>query len=134
MSVEQDALDILCEVFDDRVEDVMSNRDNLSYTLYDDEGYPVGAAIYDEYKSDEGIRYIYVYWIGVRYRGAGIGGQLLRILHQQYPEHVFSLSTLKSNTEAVSFYKHFGYQITGDLPGCPHFYHLQRKPDKESIP
>lgn len=41
MSVDQDALDILCEVFDDRIEDVMSNRDNLSYTLYDDDGYPV---------------------------------------------------------------------------------------------
>lgn len=31
MSVDQDALDILCEVFDDRIEDVMSSRDNLSY-------------------------------------------------------------------------------------------------------
>lgn len=53
MSVDQDALDILCEVFDDRIEDVMSSRDNLSYTLYDDEGYPVGAAIYDVYVKDE---------------------------------------------------------------------------------
>ena len=52
MSVDQDALDILCEVFDDRIEDVMSSRDNLSYTLYDDEGYPVGAAIYDVYVKD----------------------------------------------------------------------------------
>lgn len=131
MSVDQDALDILCEVFDDRIEDVMSNRDNLSYTLYDDDGYPVGAAIYNEFKSAEHVRYVYVYWIGVRYRGVGIGGQILRTLHQQYPEHWFSLSTLKSNTDAVRFYKHLGYQITGDLPGCPNFYHLQRKPEQE---
>ena len=113
MSVDQDALDILCEVFDDRIEDVMSNRDNLSYTLYDDDGYPVGAAIFDEFKSGEHVRYVYVYWIGVRYRGVGIGGQILRTLHQQYPEHWF------------------GYQITGDMPGCPNFYHLQRKPEQE---
>ena len=64
MSVDQDALDILCEVFDDRIEDVMSNRDNLSYTLYDDDGYPVGAAIFDEFKSGDRVRYVYVYWIG----------------------------------------------------------------------
>ena len=33
MSVNQDALDILCEVFDDRIEDVMSNRDNLLHSV-----------------------------------------------------------------------------------------------------
>lgn len=64
MSVDQDALDILCEVFDDRIEDVMSNRDNLSYTLYDDDGYPVGAAIFDEFKSGDHVRYVYVYCWG----------------------------------------------------------------------
>lgn len=128
--VDQDALDILCEVFDDRIEDVMCNRDNLSYTLYDEEGYPVGAAIYDEFKA-EGIQYIYVYWIGVRYRGVGIGGQILRTLHQQYPKHWFSLQTRKFNTSALAFYKHLGYEMTGDLPNCPDFYHLQRKPEQE---
>lgn len=129
--VEQDALDILCEVFDDRIEDVMSNRDNLSYTLYDEDGYPVGAAIYEEYKDGDNVRYVYIFWIGVHYRGVGIGGQILNTLHQQYPNHWFALSTLKSNTNAIKFYQHHGYTITGDLPGCPTFYHLQRKPEKE---
>lgn len=131
MSVNQDALDILCEVFDDRIEDVMSNRDNLSYTLYDDEGYPVGAAIYDVYVKDEPLPFVYISWLGVRYRGVGIGGQILRHLHQQFPTYWISLSCRKANTEALAFYKHLGYDITGDLPGCPDFYHLQRKPEEE---
>ena len=131
MSVDQDALDILCEVFDDRIEDVMSSRDNLSYTLYDDEGYPVGAAIYDVYVKDETLPFVYISWLGVRYRGVGIGGQILRHLHQQFPTYWISLSCRKANTEALAFYKHLGYDITGDLPGCPDFYHLQRKPEKE---
>lgn len=131
MSVDQDALDILCEVFNDRIEDVMSNRDNLSYTLYDDEGYPVGAAIYDVYVKDEPLPFVYISWLGVRYRGVGIGGQILRHLHQQFPTYWISLSCRKANTEALAFYKHLGYDITGDLPGCPDFYHLQRKPEEE---
>ena len=131
MSVDQDALDILCEVFDDRIEDVMSSRDNLSYTLYDDEGYPVGAAIYDVYVKDEPFPFVYISWLGVRYRGVGIGGQILRHLHQQFPTYWISLSCRKANTEALAFYKHLGYDITGDLPGCPDFYHLQRKPEEE---
>lgn len=131
MSVDQDALDILCEVFDDRSEDVMSSRDNLSYTLYDDEGYPVGAAIYDVYVKDEPLPFVYISWLGVRYRGVGIGGQILRHLHQQFPTYWISLSCRKANTEALAFYKHLGYDITGDLPGCSDFYHLQRKPEEE---
>ena len=131
MSVDQDALDILCEVFDDRIEDVMSSRDNLSYTLYDDEGYPVGAAIYDVYVKDEPLPFVYIAWLGVCYRGVGIGGQILRHLHQQFPTYWISLSCRKANTEALAFYKHLGYDITGDLPGCPDFYHLQRKPEEE---
>ena len=131
MSVDQDALDILCEVFDDRIEDVMSSRDNLSYTLYDDEGYPVGAAIYDVYVKDEPLPFVYIAWLGVRYRGVGIGGQILRHLHQQFPTYWISLSCRKANTEALAFYKNLGYDITGDLPGCPDFYHLQRKPEEE---
>ena len=131
MSVDQDALDILCEVFDDRIEDVMSSRDNLSYTLYDDEGYPVGAAIYDVYVKYEPLPFVYISWLGVRYRGVGIGGQILRHLHQQFPTYWISLSCRKANTEALAFYKHLGYDITGDLPGCPDFYHLQRKPEEE---
>ena len=131
MSVDQDALDILCEVFDDRIEDVMSSRDNLSYTLYDDEGNPAGAAIYDVYVKDEPLPFVYISWLGVRYRGVGIGGQILRHLHQQFPTYWISLSCRKANTEALAFYKHLGYDITGDLPGCPDFYHLQRKPEEE---
>ena len=131
MSVDQDALDILCEVFDDSIEDVISSRDNLSYTLYDDEGYPVGADIYDVYVKDEPLPFVYISWLGVRYRGVGIGGQILRHLHQQFPTYWISLSCRKANTEALAFYKHLGYDITGDLPGCPDFYHLQRKPEEE---
>lgn len=128
--VSQDALDILCEIFDDRVEDVMDNRDNLSFVLEDEEGYPVGAAIFDTFQEGN-IDYVYVFWIGVRYRGVGYGGQILRTLHKQYPDKWFSLGTMKSNTNAVRFYQHLGYQIVGDMPNCPDFYQLQRKPEQE---
>jgi ribosomal protein S18 acetylase RimI-like enzyme len=129
--VEQDALDILCEVFDTRIEDVMASRDGLSYTAYDHEGYPVGAVIYEVYTKDEPLPFVYLQWLGVRYVGVGIGGHILRHLHQQFPTLWFSLSCRKNNTNALAFYKHFGYEITGDLPGCPDFYHLQRQPEQE---
>lgn len=129
MAASQDAIDILCEVFPDRIEDVLDTQSCISYTVYDEDEYPVGAVIYSiNVMEKTHLQYIFVHWIGVRYRGIGIGTKLLDYLHQQYPQYWFSLMTEKSNTNAIKFYRKMGYFITGLCKDTPIFWHLQRVP------
>lgn len=128
MAVSQDAIDILCEVFPDKISCVLDTPDCISYVYYDAEGYPAGTAMYGTYIDTDGTPYVFIYWLGVRYRGCGIGTKILTRLHQQYPMHYFCLGVRRNNDYAIKFYHKLGYHCSGKYLDDTEFWHFQREP------